>query len=61
MSNAYKLRRIFFGMTLGFGLLMGAPIRPEEIEELMAQPNRPKIVHVLRGEEDQIDEEEVVE
>lgn len=30
-------------------------MRPEEIEELMAQTNRPKIVHVLRERDDDSD------
>jgi hypothetical protein len=41
------LRKIFLGMTLIAGLAMGAQMRPEEIEELMAETNRPKIVQML--------------
>lgn len=61
VSTSNKFRRILLGMTLGFGLVMGAPMHPEEIEELMAQSNRPKIVHVLRAEGEPMDEEDVVE
>lgn len=39
-------------MILLAGLSGGVPMRPEEIEELMAQTSRPKIVYVLRHQDD---------
>ena len=43
-------------MVLGVGLLAGAPLSPEEIEELLAQAARTKVVEVLKREFE--DEEE---
>ena len=47
-----RLRSMLFCLVLGFGSLSGMAMCPEEIEELMANMNRPKIVHVLRQEDD---------
>lgn len=45
-----KLRSVMFCLVLGFGSIMGVPMRPEEIEALMADMNKPKIAHVLPDE-----------
>ena len=42
---------------LEYAALMGSPMRPEEIEELMRQMNQPKLAHVLRDENDSGDGE----
>jgi hypothetical protein len=55
MSLAKRLRAILLCLALGMGSLMGAPMRAEEIEELMAAMNQPKIAHTLRDETDQGD------
>jgi hypothetical protein len=56
MSTKDKFRQILLGMALGAGLLMGVPMRPDEIQELLAQTNQPRMVHVLREESDQGDD-----
>lgn len=37
---------------LGLASIMGAPMRPEEVEEVMRNMNQPKIVHVLKDDND---------
>lgn len=39
-------------VTLEFAVLMGAPMRPEEIRELMQAMNQPTLAHVLPSEEE---------
>jgi hypothetical protein len=56
MSVTSRLRTLTLCFALGLGSLVGCPVRAEEIEELMAQTNQPKIAHVLPVEDD--DEEE---
>ena len=51
-----KFRLLFVCAMLEWGVLVGAPMRPEEIEELMHQINQPKVAHVLPGQSDQGDE-----
>jgi hypothetical protein len=55
MSLAKRLRAILLCLVLGIGSLMGAPMRAEEIEQLMAAMTQPKIAHTLRAENDQGD------
>jgi hypothetical protein len=38
--------------ALEFGVLIGAPMRPDEIQDLMHQMNQPTLAHVLRSEDD---------
>ena len=52
LSFRQKIRALAPGMILLAGLMGGVPMRPEEIEELLAQTSRPKIVHVLRQQDD---------
>jgi hypothetical protein len=47
-----KLSKTLFCLALGFASLAGAPMRPEEIEELMRQMNQPEISHTLPDEND---------
>ncbi len=47
-----RLRSVFLCLVLCAALGMGAPMRPEEIEELMRAMNQPKIVHTLPDETD---------
>jgi len=48
-----QLRGLMRCFVLSIGLAM---IRPEEIEELMALANQPKVAHVVRIEEDDGDD-----
>jgi hypothetical protein len=50
-----KLRTLLLCFALGFGSLIGLPMRPEEITELMHAHNRPRIAHVLREEQEKTD------
>ena len=45
-----RLRTILVCAMLEFAALVGSPMRPEEIEELMRTMNQPKLAHVLRDE-----------
>jgi hypothetical protein len=56
MSGKSRLRTLSLGIALGFGSVLGMPMRAEEIEELMSQANQPKIAYVLPVEAD--DDEE---
>lgn len=47
MSIKESLRTILACVVLEMGVLMGAPMRPEAIRELMRQMNQPSIAHVL--------------
>jgi hypothetical protein len=47
-----RLRVAFVCAFLQFGALVGVPMRPEEIQDLMRQMNAPKLAHVLPSEED---------
>ncbi len=50
MSIKHKARTIFLCLTLLVGSMGGAPMRPEEIEELMHTMNQPKIAYTIRAE-----------
>ena len=52
-----RLRTLLVCSMLEYAALMGSPMRPEEIEELMRQMNQPKLAHVLRDEDDSGDGE----
>jgi hypothetical protein len=45
-----RLRTIFLCVVVEFAVLSGAPMRPEEIRDLMQTMNQPKVVHVLPDE-----------
>jgi hypothetical protein len=47
-----KLCEILLCLTLGLASLAGAPMRPEEMEELMHHLNQPKVSHTLPDEND---------
>ncbi len=47
-----RLRKLFCIGLLGIALAFGAPMRPEEIEELLYRVSQPKVVHTLRQGED---------
>lgn len=52
MSLKKKLRVLLACAALEFGVLIGAPMRPDEIRELMHQMNQPQLAHVLRNDDD---------
>jgi hypothetical protein len=52
VSIKHRLRKVLLCMALGLASLAGAPMRPEEIEELMYQMNQPRIAHALPDESD---------
>ena len=56
MSLKEKLRVLLACATLEFAVLMGAPMRPDEIRELMQQMNQPTLAHVLPSDEESGDE-----
>jgi hypothetical protein len=43
-------------VALEFGVLIGAPMRPDQIQELMHQMNSPTLAHVLPGEDESGDD-----
>ena len=47
-----KLRVLMVCLTLEFGVIIGAPMRPDEIRELMHQMNQPALAHVPPSEEE---------
>ena len=47
-----KLRVVLVCLALEAGLLIGAPMRPEEIRSLMHQLNQPALAHVMPSEDD---------
>ena len=55
MSLRRGLRTLAVCFVLQIGVLFQLPMRPEQIEELMQQMNRPKLALVLPAEEDQSD------
>ena len=47
-----RLRTILVCSMLEFAALMGLPMRPEEIAELMRTLNQPKLAHVIPDEKE---------
>jgi hypothetical protein len=56
VSIKERFRRILLIGAIGMGLSIGAPMRPDEIEELMHQMNQPKVAHSLPNESDNGDD-----
>jgi len=50
MRVSSRLRTILVCAMLEYAALMGAPMRPEEIKELMHTMNQPKFAHVVTDE-----------
>jgi hypothetical protein len=53
-----RLRTILVCCVLEFGAVIGVPMRPEEIEELMHTMNQPTIVHTIQDEHGSGDDDE---
>jgi hypothetical protein len=54
VSIKQTVRALFLGLTLIFGSLGGAPMRSEEIEQLMHSLNQTRICQIIRHEGDDI-------
>ena len=52
MFSKLSLRKLFLCLTLYAGAMMGSPMRPEEIEDLMRTMHRTAIVQRLSEEDD---------
>jgi hypothetical protein len=52
MSLTSRLRVLVVCLALELGVLVGVPMRPDEIQELMHQMNQPTLAHVLPTEDD---------
>jgi len=50
MGISARLRTILMCSMLEYAALMGAPMRPDEIQELLRTMNTPKIAHVITEE-----------
>ena len=50
MSFKHQLRTLIVCLPLALGLLMGVPMKPEEIEQLMHDLNQPRIAVTIPGE-----------
>ena len=51
-----KFCKLIFGAMLGLAVMGGAPLRPDEVEELLAAMNVPKVACTLADESDQGDD-----
>lgn len=51
-----RLRVLVVCLALEMGVLVGVPMRPDEVQELLNQMNQPKVAHVLPTENDDGDE-----
>ena len=47
-----RLRVLLACAALEMGVLMGVPMRPDQIRELMHQMNQPTLAHVLQSEDE---------
>jgi hypothetical protein len=45
MSLAHRIRTVFCCACLQLGALLGVPMRPEEIQDLMHRLNKSKVAH----------------
>jgi len=50
-----RLRTVLVCTMLEAGVMLGMPVRPQEIEELLQTMNQPKVAHVLREEHEKDD------
>jgi hypothetical protein len=53
LSIKRKLRALFLSLILGMGSALGAPMRPEEIEDLMHAMNQTRVCQIIREEHDE--------
>ena len=57
MSLKERLRVLVACAALEVGVLMGVPMRPDEIQSLMQQMNQPVLAHVLPSDEEAGDDD----
>jgi hypothetical protein len=50
VSLKKRLRVLLACAALELGVMVGVPMRPDQIKELMHQMNQPKLAHVLKEE-----------
>ena len=50
MNFKNRCCRLLFSTILAAASFVGAPMRPEEVDELMQRMNRPKLAHTLPDE-----------
>lgn len=51
MRVSSRLRTILMYAMLEYAALMGSPMRPEEIQELLRTMNQPRLTHVVPDDE----------
>ena len=51
MSLRHRLRTLLVCVVLEWSALIGMPMRPEEIVDLMQTMNTPKVVHTIPDED----------
>jgi hypothetical protein len=56
VSLRQRLRVLFVCVLLQVGVVVGVPMRPDEIEELLRQTNQPTLAHVLPTDADEGDD-----
>ena len=56
MSLKKRLRVVVVCAVLQLGVMIGVPMRPDEIEEMMQQMNQPKMAHILAAEDEDGDD-----
>ena len=47
MVRSGPLRRLLLCIVLGFGAMMGMPMRPDEVERLLRAMSQPRVARVL--------------
>ena len=52
MFLCVKIRSLFLIFVMAIALMSGAPITPDQIQDLLRQMKQPKIAHTLRDEAD---------
>ena len=52
MRISSRLRTILVCAMLEYAALVGSPMRPDEIQELLRTMNQPKVAHVVTDEKD---------
>jgi hypothetical protein len=57
VSLKKRLRVVVVCAVLQLGVMVGVPMRPDEVEELMQQMNQPKMAHVLPTEDEDGDDQ----
>lgn len=52
MRLSSRLRTILVCAMVEYAALVGSPMRPDDIQELLRTLNQPKVVHVVTDEKD---------